>query len=83
MVVQYEDIKAWSYTQLAAIAHTLKAISQRIGEPLVIECQSKYPNWQPSFSIMESSDKVILDGKVIKDRYGNIDKEVKIENTNS
>jgi hypothetical protein len=70
MKVYYEDVVGYTYETMMCIALTLKKISMRMKEPLVIECQTK----EPSRAFVEYADKfiVIKDGvtKVIKDRKG-------------
>lgn len=69
MRVHYEDIKAYNFNEAKAVANTLRSIATRLGEPLTIECQSKRKGWMPSFALLESADRFILDGKLIKNRY--------------
>lgn len=72
MKVHYEDIKTNDWEVQKAVMGTLKAISWRINEPLEIECQSPEgrKGWTPSLSVLTMADKIVLDGKIIKDKFG-------------
>lgn len=72
MKVNYEDIKTKDYKVVNSIMETLQAISRRSGELLEVECISPREGWIPSMAVLTGADKITIDGRVVKNRYENI-----------
>jgi hypothetical protein len=76
MKVQYEDImnaagSSCNFDKITAICIALRNYCMRNKEYLIIECESLRGGWIPSNQVKSMADFFILDGKLIKDRFGN------------
>lgn len=70
MKVKYEEILLTDFNALREHMRNLKLKARSMNEILEVECHSLKPGWMPSMEVLFTADKITIDEKVVKDRFG-------------